>query len=69
VKNSQDTITRAFTGDYRPEHVFALKQSLKAYRYYQELLAELDKEIHRQRILDAFTPVRSLNTWCTCMFI
>jgi transposase len=48
VKNSQDTIARALTGDYRPEHVFALKQSLNAYRYYQELLAELDREIQRQ---------------------
>ncbi len=34
-------------GDYRPEHLFTLKQSLDGYRYYQKLIAELDDEIAR----------------------
>jgi hypothetical protein len=33
--------------DYRPEHVFTLKQSLDGYRYYQKLIAELDREVPR----------------------
>ncbi len=32
VKKSKDTIAKALEGDYRPEHVFALRQSLQAYR-------------------------------------
>jgi len=39
VKSSKDTIAKALEGDYRPEHIFALKQSLQAYRFYQEMVA------------------------------
>jgi len=39
--------SQSFGGDYRPEHVFTLKQSLDGYRYYQKLIAELDREIQR----------------------
>lgn len=42
-----ETITKALVGDYRPEHVFTLRQSLEAYRYYQKLMAECDVEIER----------------------
>jgi len=28
VKNSEDTIAKSLEGDYRPEHLFALRQSL-----------------------------------------
>ena len=45
VKSSQDTIAKSLEGDYRPEHLFALRQSLKAYRYYQQLVVEVDGEI------------------------
>jgi transposase len=45
VKTPEGTIMEALTGDYRPEHLFTLKQSLVAYRYYQKLLAECDREI------------------------
>src|SRR2546425_1007300 len=34
---------------FRPEHIFTLKQSLTAYRYYQQLIADCDQEI-QQRI-------------------
>jgi transposase len=47
VHASVDTITKALVGDYRPEHLFTLRQSLGAYRYYQQLMAECDVEIER----------------------
>ena len=31
VKNNEDTIAKSLEGDYRPEHLFALRQSLAAY--------------------------------------
>ena len=48
VKNSEDTIAKSLEGDYRPEHLFALRQSLAAYRYYQKLVVEVDQEIKHQ---------------------
>jgi transposase len=48
IKASQETIARAMQGDWRPEHLFALRQALGAYRYYQQLLAECDGEMERQ---------------------
>jgi transposase len=47
VKTSEETIIEALTGDYRSEHLFTLKQSLAAYRYYQKLLADCDQEIEQ----------------------
>src|SRR4029079_15177598 len=51
IKASIETVTKSLVGDYRPEHIFTLKQSLTAYRYYQQLIADCDQEVHR-RILD-----------------
>jgi hypothetical protein len=48
VKASEETIVQALTGDYRPEHLFTLKQSLAGYRHYQKLVASCDLEIERQ---------------------
>ena len=45
VKSSLNTVAKSLEGDYRPEHVFALRQSVAGYRYYQELITEVDKEI------------------------
>jgi transposase len=39
--------TKALEGDYRPEHLFALKQSLAGYRYYQQQIGEADEEIRQ----------------------
>jgi transposase len=47
VHATVETITKALVGDYRPEHVFTLRQSLDAYRYYQKLMTECDVEIER----------------------
>lgn len=45
VKNSEDTIAKSLAGDYRLEHLFALRQSLAAFRYYQQLVVEVDREL------------------------
>jgi transposase len=42
---SQETIAEALVGDYRPEHLFTLRQSLQAYRQYQRWIAGCDAEI------------------------
>jgi transposase len=49
IKASVETVTKSLVGDYRPEHIFTLKQSLSAYRYHQQLIADCDQEI-QQRI-------------------
>ena len=47
IHATAETITKSLVGDYRPEHVFTLRQSLDAYRYYQTLMVECDVEIER----------------------
>ncbi len=48
IKASEETIVKSLIGDYRPEHLFTLRQSLSAYRYHQQLITECDREIERQ---------------------
>jgi transposase len=48
VKSSEDMVAKSLEGDYRPEHLFALCQSVEAFRYYQILVAQADQEIQRQ---------------------
>lgn len=47
VHADRQTVVKSLTGNYRPEHLFTLKQSLAAYQSYQRLLAECDREIQR----------------------
>jgi transposase len=47
VKASADTIAKALVGEYRSEHLFTLRQSLAAYRHYQQLIGECDQEVER----------------------
>src|SRR2546426_610271 len=42
---SEDTIREALIGNYRPEHVFALRQALELYDFHQVKVAECDVEI------------------------
>jgi transposase len=42
---SEETIREALTGNYRPEHVFALKQALESWDFHQIKIAECDGEI------------------------
>jgi transposase len=48
VKKSEAQIVKALTGNYRPEHVFALQQAVALYDFYTEQLAACDIEIERQ---------------------
>jgi hypothetical protein len=45
IQASEEVIAKSLVGDYRPEHLFTLRQSLTAYRSYQELLEECGREI------------------------
>ena len=47
IKADQETVAKSLVGDYRPEHVFTLRQSVESYRYYQKLVASCDHEISR----------------------
>lgn len=48
IKASAETVTKSLVGDYRSEHIFTLKQSQTAYRYYQQLIADCDQEIQQR---------------------
>jgi transposase len=56
IKASEEVIAKSLVGDYRPEHLFTLRQSVAAYRSYQKLIGDCDREI-RQRLHD-FQPPR-----------
>lgn len=46
-KASLETIEAALVGNYRPEHVFALRQSIELYDVFNEKVAECDVEIEQ----------------------
>jgi len=46
-KQSEETIREALTGNYRPEHVFALRHALDAYDFFHAKMTECDMEIER----------------------
>ena len=66
-KTSIEDIKAALTGNYRAEHLFALKQSLELYDYFQEKIQACDDEIAKtmakfstnSNVCD--TPVEKLN--------
>jgi transposase len=47
VKASQETIRKSLVGNWRPEHLFTLKQSRQMYQNYQEQIAACDEEIEK----------------------
>lgn len=47
-KKSAQEIAKALTGNYRPEHLFALKQALALYDFYSAQIAACDTEIEQQ---------------------
>jgi transposase len=47
-KNNVETIARSLHGNYRPEHLFSLKQAVDLYGFYQEQIAECDQAILAQ---------------------
>src|SRR6201987_4961887 len=59
VKAPEKTIVKALVGDFRREHLFALRQSMEAYRSYKNLMAECDLEIEQYLVaLDAKVDVK-----------
>jgi transposase len=48
IRSDENTIAKALVGDYRAEHLFALRQALELYDYYQQKIAECDQEILRE---------------------
>jgi transposase len=44
---SEETIANSLTGNYRPEHLFALKQAVDLYEFYQQKIKECDAEIEK----------------------
>ena len=45
TKSTRAEVEAALIGDYRPEHLFVLDQSLQAYRFYQARIEECDRQI------------------------
>ena len=44
-KSSESTIARSLHGNFRPEHLFSLKQAVDLYEFYQGQIAECDRQI------------------------
>lgn len=45
IKASPETIAKSLVGDYRPELLFALRQSLESFRHFRRQIAESDQAI------------------------
>jgi transposase len=45
TKANEPTIAKALEGDYRPEHVFALRQALELFDFYQKQIGDCHQEI------------------------
>lgn len=45
IRASEETIMKSLVGDYREEHLFTLRQSLKSYRHYQDMIQEVDIQV------------------------
>jgi transposase len=54
IKASEETIRRSLEGNWRAEHILALKQRLSLYRSYREQISECDREI--EKLVAAFAP-------------
>jgi len=53
-KNSVEIIEKSLVGNYKPEHLFKLRQELALYDVYQTMLAECDEAI--EQCLSGFAP-------------
>jgi transposase len=54
IKASEETIRKSLEGNWRGEHIWALKQRLSLYRSYRDQINDCDKEI--ERLVAAFEP-------------
>jgi transposase len=48
IHADRQTVIKSLLGNYRTEHLFTLRQSLQAYRQYQTMLADCDREIEQR---------------------
>jgi transposase len=46
--HSKETIAKSLVGNYREEHLFALRQAVDLYEFYQAKIAECDRAIEAQ---------------------
>ena len=54
IKASEEIIAKSLVGDYRYDHLFTLRQSLAAYRSYQKMIEDCEREIRQH--LEEFKP-------------
>jgi transposase len=47
IRAERETVIKSLVGNYRSEHLFTLRQSLEAYRHYQKMLVDCDREIEQ----------------------
>lgn len=47
IRATKETIAKSLVGDYRPEHLFTLKQSVDLFRQYQKEITACESEIQR----------------------
>jgi transposase len=54
IKCKKEELIKALTGDYRPEHVFALRQALERYDAFAKQVADCDHEVEKcmQAVVD-----------------
>ena len=48
TRADHETIAKSLQGHWRDEHIFELTQALELYRFYQDKIAECDREIEAQ---------------------
>jgi len=54
IRASEETIRKSLEGNWRPEHLFTLKQSRQMYQHYPAQIAACDEEI--EKLLLTFQP-------------
>jgi transposase len=47
LKNKRNLVINSLIGNYKEEHLFALKQAIEGYQYYQLKIYECDKQIEK----------------------
>ncbi len=47
LKTKRELVLKSLCGDYRDEHLFALRQANQTWFYYQKLIDECDKEVEK----------------------
>jgi len=54
IRADEETIRKSLEGNWRPEHLFTLRQSRRMFQHYQEQIAACDEEI--EKLLVTFQP-------------